>query len=125
MLRNCRIFTAGNLTLMRQMAERGCSAIEIARNIGSTPGSVRVVCCHQKIRLKRGPRLPNHEPPTADRQTQQKLDRVIRAQMPTHLFVEFGRKAEQLQLSAPGLASRLLEAIATSNIYEAVLDDND
>jgi hypothetical protein len=109
---------------MRQMAEQGGSAIEIARTIGSTPGSVRVVCCHHKIRLKRGPRAVYHVPHTAACYTQRKADQVIRAQMPKLLFVEFGRKAEQLQLSAPGLASRLLTAIATSNIYEAVLDDD-
>jgi hypothetical protein len=39
------------------------------------------------------------------------------------LSAEFHSKAEQLQILASVLASRLLAAIGDSNIYEAVLDD--
>jgi hypothetical protein len=47
------------------------------------------------------------------------------AHLPASLSADFHRKAEQLQLSVPVLASRLLEAIVASNLYEAVLDDED
>jgi hypothetical protein len=47
------------------------------------------------------------------------------AHLPASLSAEFHRKAEHLQISASVLASRLLEAIVVSNIYEAVLDDKD
>jgi hypothetical protein len=47
------------------------------------------------------------------------------AHLPASLSTEFHRKAAHLQISASALASRLLEAIVVSNIYEAVLDDKD
>jgi hypothetical protein len=52
-------------------------------------------------------------------------DHTIVAHMPAPLFVEFHRKAEHLQVPVSILASNLLAAIATSNIYDAVLDDED
>jgi len=52
-------------------------------------------------------------------------DESIVAHLPASLSVEFHRKAEQLQIPASILASRLLAAIVDSNIYEAVLDDKD
>jgi hypothetical protein len=49
----------------------------------------------------------------------------IIAHMPAPLFVEFHRKAEHLRMSPSVLASNLLAAITLSNIFEAVLDDQD
>jgi hypothetical protein len=49
----------------------------------------------------------------------------IVAHMPASLYAEFHRKAEHLNLSPSGLASNLLTAITTSNIFEAVLDDDE
>lgn len=125
MSRNPYIFTSINLSLMRHMAEQGHSGFEIANTIGSTPGSVRVVCSHHKIRLKRGRRSVDQASQNSVHQVQRGSDHTIMAHMPAPLFVEFYRKAENLQISASGLASNLLAAIATSNIYEAVLDDED
>jgi hypothetical protein len=107
------------------MAEQGLSAFEIANTIGSTPGSVRVVCSHHKIRLKRGRRSVDQTLQDSAHQVGRGPDHTIMAYIPAPLFVEFYRKAENLQMSASGLASNLLAAIATSNIYEAVLDDKD
>src|SRR5205823_1356556 len=121
MARNGRIFTSENLALVRQMAARGNSALEIAGAIGSTPSSVRVKCSHQKIRLRRGGRrqpggpmrqAPEHAP-----------EHLVVAYMPAPLYAEFHRKALHLHRPVSILASMLLNAIATSNIYEAVLDD--
>src|SRR5215469_14210879 len=106
-----RIFTPHNLFRIRQMVEAGSSAIEIAESIGSTPGSVRVVCSHYKIKLVRRGRT-NRSPP----------DRSIVAHMSAPLANEFHRKPEQLQIPASVLAGRLLAAIVVSDIYEAVLD---
>jgi hypothetical protein len=125
MRRKYRIFTPKNLAIMCHMAERGLSAIEIAETIGSTPGSVRVVCSHHKIRLKRGRRPGVQALQNPVHQVHRGSDHTIMAHMPAPLFVEFYRKAENLQISASGLASNLLAAIAASNIYEAVLDDKD
>jgi hypothetical protein len=114
-----RVFTPQNIARMRGMAENGSSSIEIAQTVGSTPGSVRVVCSHHKIRLKRRRRarviLLAHSPSI----------RGIVARMPASLYAEFHRKAEHLKLSPSALASNLLTAITTSNIFEAVLDDDE
>jgi hypothetical protein len=104
-----RIFTPNNIRRIRRMAEEGRTAIEIAKSIGSTPASIRVMCCHHKIKIGRG-QLPDH---------------AIVARLPGTLSSEFRRKAEELQMPASALATKLLSAIVVSNIYEAVLDDED
>ena len=113
------VFTLQNIARMRGMAENGSSALEIAQSLGSTAGSVRVVCSHHNIRLKRRRRarlIPLvHSPSIHD----------IVARMPASLYAEFHRKAEHLKLSPSALASNLLTAITTSNIFEAVLDDDE
>src|SRR5262249_31141621 len=100
-----RIFTLNNILTIRRMAEEGRSATDIAKAIGSTPASVRVVCSHHKIKIGRG------------------QDIVVR--MDGTLSAEFRRKAEELQIPASVLATRLLSAIVISNIYEAVLDQDE
>jgi len=122
--RNPRIFTSENLALMRHIAEQGGSSLEIAKTMGSTPASVKVMCCRHKIRLKRGRRPVGHAQQGTELRIRQVPAHIIRAHMPEPLFSEFSRKAEDLQLSASTLASDLLKAIATSKIYEAVLDDD-
>jgi len=124
-----RVFTSENLALMRQMAAQGCSAREIAHAIGSTPSSVRVKCCYQKIRLRRGRRSPS-EPLAAVQATHcapqtghYARESSIVSYLPASVFGEFNRKADELNLSASTLASMLLNVIATSDLYKAVLDD--
>lgn len=48
-----RIFTADNLLRIRKMAAEGSSSFEIAEFVGSTPASVRVMCCQHKIKIGR------------------------------------------------------------------------
>jgi len=123
MLGNSRIFTPHALAVVRQMAERGSSSAEIANAIGSTAASVRVVCSHHKIRLRRGRRYPGRAVSVPSDPVQPMTQHTIVARMPPPLYADFFRKAEHLQLPVSVLASNLLAAIATSNIYEAVLDD--
>jgi hypothetical protein len=125
MPRNSRIFTPQNLILIRNMAEQGNSAIEIAKAIGSTPGSVSVACSRHKIRIGRGRRFAKKALPDRVHLVHPMSHHTIVAHMPAPLFVEFHRKAEHLQVPVSILASNLLAAIATSNIYDAVLDDKD
>ena len=127
MPRNSRIFTPQNLILISHMAEQGNSAIEIAKAIGSTPGSVSVACSRHKIRIGRGRGRRSVRKALPDRvhHAHPMSDHTIVAHMPAPLFVEFHRKAEHLQVPVSILASNLLAAIAISNIYDAVLDDED
>src|SRR5262245_8332236 len=105
--------TPDNLQRVRQLAAEGNSSIEIAKSMGSTPASVKNVCCRHKIKIPRTRRFIKN------------TSSELLAHLPASLSTEFHRKAENLQISASVLASRLLEAIVVSNIYEAVLDDKD
>ena len=91
-------FTPDNILLVRQLAAEGNSSIEI---------------CRHKIKIPR------------KRQSIKNALSMLVAHLPASISTEFHRKAEYLQISASVLASRLLEAIVVSNIYEAVLDDKD
>ena len=106
-------FTPDNLLRVRQMAAEGLSSIEIAKYMGSTAASFKNVCCRHKIKIPRR------------RRSKSKTWSKLVARLPASLSTEFHRKAEHLQISASVLASRLLEAIVVSDIYEAVLDDED
>ena len=106
-------FTPDILLRVRQMAEAGNSSIEIAKSLGSTPASVKNVCYRHKIKI-----------PRRRRSIKKALSKLV-AHLPVSLSTEFHRKAEELQITASVLASRLLASIVDSNIYEAVLDDED
>jgi hypothetical protein len=120
-----RVFTAQNLVLIERMASQGHSAREIALAIGSTPSSVRVKCSHRKIRLKRGRGRARHPVSLGqiDQTPQDRGKMPVLAHMPAELYVDFSRKAVDLAKSPSIFASMLLTAIATSDLYKAVLDD--
>jgi hypothetical protein len=122
MLQNSRLGPPQKMLRIRNLAEQGCSAVEIAKLIDSTPGSVRVFCSHHKIKIRRSRRYLRSALP---RHIQSPSDHTIVARMPARLYFDFHRKAEHLQMPVSVLASNLLTAIASSNIYEAVLDDED
>lgn len=120
MLINSRADPPQKLLRIRHLAEQGNSAIEIARSIGSTPGSVRVFCSRHKIKIRRVRRYIRSALP---RHFHSPLEHTIVARMPARLYSDFHRKAERLEMPVSVLASNLLAAIAASDIYEAVLDD--
>ena len=106
-------FTPDNLLRVRQMVLEGNSSSEIAKSMGSTSASVKNVCSRHKIKI-----------PRRRRSIKNALSKLV-THLPVSLSTEFHRKAEDLQVTASVLASRLLAAIVVSNIYEAVLDDKD
>ncbi len=119
-----RVFTSENLALIKQMAAQGCSAREIASAIGSTPSSVRVKCSYQKIRLRRGRgRPPGPASLPVERSVDFTRQSSVVSYLPASVFAEFNRKADELRMSASALASMLLNVVATSDLYKAVLDD--
>ena len=118
-----RIFTPVNLRRIQQMALQGRSAIEMAQAIGSTPGSVRVVCCRHKIKIVRRGRQSITN--AVSKPVRRSSDQAIAADLPTSISTEFHRKAEELRIPVSVLATKLLSAIVISNIYEAVLDDGE
>jgi hypothetical protein len=117
-----RVFTPQNVALMQQMVNEGSSAREIAMTLGSTAASVRVTCSHLGIRLRRRRGcVPRPVPPSGTLTPD--LEVPIVAYMPTEQYAEFTSRA-RTQGKPPGtFASMLLSAIATSDLYKAVLDE--
>lgn len=120
MLTNSRPDAPRKLLRIRHLAEQGHSAIEIARSIGSTPGSVRVFCSRHMVKIRRVQRYIRSALP---RHFHSALDHTIVARIPASLSSDFRRRAERLEIPVSVLASNLLAATAASDIYEAVLDD--
>jgi hypothetical protein len=108
-----RVFTPNAIDTMRGLAAQGKSASAIAEVIGSTAGSVRVKCCHLKITLRRRARHSTRIGAQSE---------VI--YLPAADYAALKRKAAEMQKSAGELSEKLLGAIIRSNIYEAVLDDD-
>ena len=112
-----RVFTPAVIKAIREMASQGKSASEIATTIGSTPASVRVKCCQLKIQLSRRGR-PSLVPSFSSH-TESKLVVYLRPDG----YAALKQRAAQMRKSPVELAGMLLEAIASANIFEAVLDD--
>ena len=113
----CRVFTPSAINTIRELAGQGKTASEIAEVIGSTTGSVRVKCSQLKIKIK------------LRRQGQQGHIRQIAGQrlvicLSDAVYAALKRKAADMQKSAVELSGELLDAIISSDIYEAVLDND-
>ena len=115
-----RVFTPTAIELIRELASQGKSAAAIAGVIGSTAASVRVKCCELKIKLSRRAR-PSLLRGWLHHNGEQKLVVFLR---PAD-YAALRQKAACRQKSAVELAEKLLQAIISSNLYEAVLDDDD
>jgi hypothetical protein len=112
-----RVFTSAAIEKLRSLANEGKTAVEIAHAIGSTPGSVRVLCSRLKIRLSRQGRLPSLAPSLRER-------RII-IYMSSDDYVLLERQAARRQKSVAEYAGMLLQTIVRANIYDAVLDEDD
>jgi hypothetical protein len=112
-----RVFTPAVIKAVRELASQGRSASEIAGTIGSTPGSVRVKCCQLKIQLSRRGR-----PSLAPRFSSYSESKLVVYLRPDG-YAALKRRAAEMHKSPVELAGLLLEAIASANIFEAVLDD--
>ena len=117
-----RVFTPENLIVVREMAARGCSAREIAEVIGSTPSSVRVKCSQQKIRLKRGRGPGRSNGRFGGPEESAQRVRIV-AYLPEQIYAVLVQRAHALRKPPSLLASMLLSALATSELYQTVLDD--
>lgn len=112
-----RVFTPAAIRTIRNLANEGKTAAEIAHEISSTPGSVRVICSQLKIRLPRRRRYHSLVPSLGDR-------RLVIHMRPDD-YARLERQAERRQKSVSEYAGMLLEAIVSADIYRAVLDERD
>ncbi len=113
-----RVFTASAIKIIREMAEQAKSATQIAKVIGSTPASVRATCCQHRIKLKRGRPNLQPRPPRSD-------EKLVLVCVRSSDHAALAEKAAQMQKSTAELASMLLTAIVSSDIYEAVSDQRE
>ena len=111
-----RLFTPAVIEAIREMAKQRKTAAAIAATIGSTPGSVCVKCCHLKIPLSRRGR-PGLVPDPFDKEK-------LVVYMPRADFDALREQASHMRKPAGELAGMLLQAIVSSNIYKAVLDQD-
>ncbi len=118
--RRSHVFTPTAIQLVRRLADQGKSASEIAEAIGSTAASVRARCCQLKIKLTWG--APAGSPEKQQRHIQKQ--KLIIGLNPA-VYAGLERQAAQMQKSPVELAGMLLEAIVSSEIYEAVLDEGE
>ena len=112
-----RVFTAAAIRIIRNLANKGQSAAEIAHVIGSTSGSVRVICSQLKIRL------PRRRPHT--RLVPSLGERRLVIYMRSDDYARLERQAAHKQKSLAEYAGMLLQAIVTADLYDAVLDEGD
>jgi ubiquitin len=117
MPRRGQVFTTRAVKIIRGLADQGRSASEIADVIGSTPASVRVRCCQLKIKLPRRGRASRSGSRPRDMQ-----ERKVAVYVCSDVYAALNAKAAHMQKSPDELAGMLLEAIAASDIYDAVLD---
>lgn len=117
MPRRGQVFTPRAVKIIRGLADQGKSASEIAEIIGSTPASVRVRCCQLKIKLPRRGR-----PSRSGSRPRDMQERKVALYVRSDVYAALNAKAAHMQKSPDELAGMLLEAIAASDIYGAVLD---
>jgi hypothetical protein len=118
MPRRGQIFTPRTVTVIQRLADQGRAASEIAAAIGSTPASVRVRCSQLKIRLIRRGR-PSRQEMKANGSGERKL--IVYARQEAYAALQ--REAAKMHKPPTELARMLLEAIADSDLFGAVLDD--
>jgi hypothetical protein len=114
-----RVFTPAAIQTIRELAAQEKTAAEIAGLLGSTAASVRVKCCHLKIHLSRRgrPTLVPALPAQAERET-------LVIHMHPAKYAALKLRAAHMRKPIGELATMLLQAIISSNIYEAVLDED-
>lgn len=115
--RRSHIFTPEAIQIVCRLAGEGKSASDIADAIGSTAASVRVRCCQLKIKLAQGARIDVPRAGHRNVQGQKLIVGVTPA-----VYAALAQKAAGMQKSTDELARMLLEAVVSSDIYEAVLD---
>ena len=114
--RRSHIFTPAAIETLRRLAREGKSASDIADAIGSTAASVRVRCSQLKIKLAQA----RTDVPRAQHRNVQEQKLVVG--VPPAVYAALAKKAAGMQKSTDELVRMLLEAVVSSNIYEAVLD---
>jgi hypothetical protein len=97
------------------LVEQGLRKAEIAERFGCTPGTLAVLCSHRGISLR--PVLLN--PPTSER-----VRREVRLTLEDDVLLSLRRAMRCTgRPSTAKLVADLLGAIASDNLYSAVLDE--
>jgi hypothetical protein len=117
------------------LLEQGVPPLEIARMIGCTLGTLRVVCSKSKISLRQNNRAQNGAPESRKGSARHSVSPIRRLSADRHQSMTLElpevttallqRQAGGKGLSVSTLAAKLLEMIVQDGLYEAVLDDGE
>ena len=97
------LYTPEVMEQIQLLAAQGLRPIEIAKRIGCSPGTLKVMCCRANISLRRVP----YEP----------ISLETAGKLKAH--------ADKKGMSPVTLITRLLEAIARDDLFDAVLDPDE
>jgi hypothetical protein len=118
-----KLFTDSVVAQIPQwMRDEGLSAAQIAKKIGCTVGTLRVLCSRHGISLKQQRsyrQSRNAKASGDDAQTD------ITLSLPNESRFRLNERAGLLGLSDAELVSLLIETIDRDDLYSAVLDDRD
>jgi hypothetical protein len=127
-----RKFTALMLRQIPALIDRGLTAEEIARMVGCTIGSLRVMCSKSKISLRRRnpdqsgePRVETASTPSLFSSRAVDDHATIMVRLPNKTADLFRQKATTRGLSTATLATNLLKIIAQDGLWNAVLDEDE
>jgi hypothetical protein len=116
-MRHPKIFTSAALDEIKTMVAQGLDKQRIAAKVGCTPGSLKVVCCKNRISLRQPDRKPRPPKPAEPKLAELQLSI-------SHLaMLSLNKHAADKGLTAIKLATDLLEIITVDRLYDAVLDD--
>ena len=103
-------FNEDTIALIRDLVSKGVRAAEIANELGTSVGSLRVTCCRRGIALR-----PTHPPGHPEN--------LVSVRVPIETYRDYLAAAERRAQSAKQLISALLATIARDDLFSAVLDE--
>jgi hypothetical protein len=100
-----------NISELRQLVESGKPVTEIARIIGTTPSTIKVLCSNNGISLLLPP--VEHSPRT-----------VAHVAMYKSVHDAYADRAKKYRITPARLMNAILTIIVKDNLFSAVLDDS-
>jgi hypothetical protein len=116
-MRHPKIFTPAALDEIKTMVAQGLDKQLIADKVGCTPGSLKVVCCKNRISLRQPDRKPRQPKPAEPKLT------ALRLSISHLAMLRLQKHASDTGQTATKLAADLLEVITEDGLYDAVIDD--
>lgn len=105
------LFTPKTLVDIREYVAAGKNGPQIAKRLGCQLGSLHVICSQHGISLRQEKADPRDDP-----------EENISLTVPWSVLQQFRREAKVRGLTVDALGRRVLEYVATDNLFQAILD---